>query len=177
MADISNTSYGGPDNGSHEITPGKEDTLPKPPPAFISQNSNTSHISVSPQPSVSSSETLGTLNPNQLTANTQAKIPPLMGIQTNVTVLTTDPNPPTVSNPTSAPQTEVSAPPSSMTTVAGSGDILSVTSTSAPAADTNSSSSPATVSLGKPRMSQGKVMDGSYSQASYSTEEAENDDG
>ena len=183
MAEPSNTSYGGLDSGPGENTTSKEDGIQNQLPNTNSQPVASSIITPTPQPPVAPSDTLGSLNPVQLTA--QAKIPSLMSIQTNVATLTSQPtpspNPPPVNNPTSTSQTETPSSQSTLSTEGGSTLSLPEASTTqtppvpVPAAVANS-----TVSFGRPRVSQGKVLDGTTSQlsvSSYSIGDTDSDDG
>ena len=178
MDEPSNTSYGGPSSGLSENTPSKEDATQNQPPNTNSQPVVSSTTTSIPQPPEVPSDTLGSLNPVQLTA--QAKIPPLMSIQTNVATLTSQPTPspntPPVNNPTPAPpketplQSALSTEGASVTSVpeASTTQIPPVVQ-APPAAVTNS-----TMVFGKPRVSQGKVLDGT---SSYSTGDTDSDEG
>ncbi len=185
-----NTSYGGPENGSSEITTSKEDVFPNQHSTFSSQIANSGHISNTLLSSGASSDTLEALNPNQLTANAQANIPPLMSIHhTNVTALPTDttpnllpannPNPPVSLPQVSLPQ--VSLPPvqaalQGTNTMDGVANLplipMPVVTTTGVGSSTN------VVSLGKPKVSHGKVMDGTSPHLFAASEgDTENDNG
>ncbi len=180
-----NTSYGGLENGSSEITTSKEDVFPNQHSTFTSQIGNSGHISNTLLSSGASSETLEALNPNQLTANAQANIPPLMSIHhTNVTALPTDttpnlipannPNPPVSLPPVSLPQ--VQAAPQGTTTMDSVANLplipMPVVTTTGVGSSTN------VVSLGKPKVSHGKVMDGTSPHLFAASEgDTENDNG
>ena len=186
MDDSSNTSYGGQENGSSEMMmiTGKEDVFPiNQPSTFNSQIANSGHISNALLSSVISSETLESLNPNQLTANAQANIPPLMSIHhtsTNVTTLPTDTTTPNLlpaNNPVSLlPQVEAAAPPQGITTMDGGANLPLIPAAVVTTAGGGSSTT--VVSLGKPKVSHGKVMDGISPHVFTASEgDTDNDDG
>lgn len=164
MADTTNTTYGAPAstfNGSVNPSETKDETLGNLTSYQVNfTSSQISRSAVTQTVSNVSSEALSHLNPSQLTAKAQARIPSLMSIRTNVssTLSHTSLTPP-VSNQSFASQGDHSL---THTPSVSSGSSLSLSNMSVPT--TNPSKTPSNSSIaGKPRESQGKVMEHSPS--------------
>ncbi len=191
MEGVSNASYSEIENGSMDTVSSQDSgsSLPSQPSTLSSQGSN---IGNPLQSFVTPYEPLEILNPSQLTANAQANIPPLMSVATHVPSMAAPPTPTpanvaatlhpvVVSSPVSLPQV-VEASTSEGPTTMDTGEPPQAISTPVKEEQAGSlgqgGNIAAAMSLGKARVSQGKVMDEGSSRLSITSDgETENDNG